>query len=81
MNLQYYIEPIIKKFRRISSKINILHKASTWVAMAFYQRKEIKDVLSYTQITINKKDTEALLRIINYPASIGKQQFHALRNT
>ncbi len=35
---------------------------------SFYQRKEIKDVLSYLRILINPKDEEALKRIINYPA-------------
>ncbi|PHS64706.1 MAG: ATP-dependent DNA helicase [Flavobacterium sp.] len=36
--------------------------------LSFYQRKEIKDVLSYLRILINPKDEEALKRIINYPA-------------
>lgn len=35
---------------------------------SFYQRKEIKDVLSYLRILINPKDDIALGRIINYPA-------------
>jgi len=35
--------------------------------LSFYQRKEIKDVLSYLRIVINPKDEEALKRIINYP--------------
>lgn len=36
--------------------------------LSFYQRKEIKDVLSYLRILINPKDEEALKRVINYPA-------------
>ena len=36
--------------------------------LSFYQRKEIKDVLSYLRLLINPKDEEALKRIINYPA-------------
>lgn len=36
--------------------------------LSFYQRKEIKDVLSYLRILINSKDEEALKRIINFPA-------------
>ncbi|XLS30956.1 ATP-dependent helicase [Flavobacteriaceae bacterium M23B6Z8] len=36
--------------------------------LSFYQRKEIKDILSYLRLVINPKDEEALKRIINYPA-------------
>ncbi|MUH34455.1 ATP-dependent DNA helicase [Zobellia amurskyensis] len=36
--------------------------------LSFYQRKEIKDVLSYLRLIINPKDEEALKRIINFPA-------------
>ena len=36
--------------------------------LSFYQRKEIKDLLSYFRMTINPKDEEALKRTINYPA-------------
>ena len=36
--------------------------------LSFYQRKEIKDVLSYLRLLVNPKDEEALKRVINYPA-------------
>ena len=36
--------------------------------ISFYQRKEIKDILSYLRILINPNDEEAFKRIINYPA-------------
>lgn len=36
--------------------------------LSFYQRKEIKDVLSYLRLVINPADEEALKRVINYPA-------------
>ena len=35
--------------------------------LSFYQRKEIKDVLSYLRLVVNPKDEEALVRVINYP--------------
>ena len=35
--------------------------------LSFYQRKEIKDVLSYLRLIINPKDEEALKRVINFP--------------
>jgi len=35
--------------------------------LSFYQRKEIKDTLSYLRLLINPNDEEALKRIINYP--------------
>ena len=36
--------------------------------VAFYQRKEIKDVLAYLRLVVNPKDEESLTRVINYPA-------------
>jgi len=35
---------------------------------SFYQRKEIKDIVAYFRLTVNPDDSEALKRIINYPA-------------
>ena len=35
--------------------------------LSFYQRKEIKDVLAYLKLILNKNDEESLKRIINYP--------------
>lgn len=35
--------------------------------LSFYQRKEIKDIISYFRLVVNPKDEEALKRIINYP--------------
>ncbi len=36
--------------------------------ISFYQRKEIKDLLSYLRLIVNPSDEEALKRVINYPA-------------
>ncbi len=36
--------------------------------VAFYRRKEIKDVLAYLRILCNPSDEESLLRVINVPA-------------
>lgn len=35
--------------------------------LSFYQRKEIKDVISYFRLVVNPMDEEALKRVINYP--------------
>ena len=34
---------------------------------SFYQRKEIKDALAYLRLITNRDDSEAFLRVINYP--------------
>lgn len=36
--------------------------------LSFYQRKEIKDILSYLRLITNPNDEQALKRVINYPA-------------
>lgn len=36
--------------------------------LSFYQRKEVKDVISYLRLIVNPHDEEALKRVINYPA-------------
>ncbi|GGK71506.1 ATP-dependent helicase [Rufibacter glacialis] len=35
--------------------------------LSFYQRKEIKDLISYLRLAINHNDEQALRRVINYP--------------
>lgn len=36
--------------------------------VSFYQRKEVKDAVSYFRLALNPDDEEALRRVINYPA-------------
>ncbi len=35
--------------------------------LSFYSRKEIKDMLAYFRLAVNRNDEEALRRVINYP--------------
>ena len=36
--------------------------------LSFYQRKEIKDIISYFRLAVNPNDEEAFKRVVNYPA-------------
>lgn len=36
--------------------------------LSFYQRKEVKDAVSYFRLALNPDDDEALRRVVNYPA-------------
>lgn len=55
-----------RSFEEALRRLNIPYKI--YGGISFYQRKEIKDVLSYYRLTINNNDDESLKRIINYPA-------------
>lgn len=58
-------------FEEVLRKYNYPYKI--FGGLSFFQRKEIKDVSAYFRVVINPKDSEALIRIINYPArGIGK---------
>ncbi|MBR5297740.1 MAG: exodeoxyribonuclease V subunit gamma, partial [Parabacteroides sp.] len=35
--------------------------------LSFYQRKEVKDIISYFRLVVNPHDEEAFKRVINYP--------------
>jgi len=47
----------------------------------FYDRAEIKDVMSYLRLLVNPKDDQALRRIVNRPTrGIGKTSFERVEN-
>ena len=60
-----------RSFEESLRRMNIAYRI--YGGISFYQRKEIKDFLSYLRIVLNPGDEEALKRIINFPArGIGK---------
>lgn len=60
-----------RSFEESLRRMNIAYRI--YGGISFYQRKEIKDFLSYLRIILNSGDEEALKRIINFPArGIGK---------
>src|ERR1700722_2799014 len=46
-------------------KLNIPYRI--YGGISFYQRKEVKNLMSYFRLTINPHDEEAVRRVINYP--------------
>ena len=60
-----------RSFEESLRRMNIAYRI--YGGVSFYQRKEIKDFLSYLRVIVNPGDEEALKRIINFPArGIGK---------
>jgi DNA helicase-2/ATP-dependent DNA helicase PcrA len=60
-----------RSFEESLRRMNIAYRI--YGGISFYQRKEIKDFLSYLRVVVNPGDEEALKRIINFPArGIGK---------
>ena len=55
-----------RSFEDALRKKNIPYRV--YGGLSFYQRKEIKDVLAYLRLLINKDDEQAFKRIINFPA-------------
>ena len=54
-----------RSFEEAMRKRNIPYRI--YGGLSFYQRKEIKDVISYFRMVTNPNDEEAFKRIINYP--------------
>jgi DNA helicase-2/ATP-dependent DNA helicase PcrA len=52
-------------FEETLRKKNIPYKI--YGGLSFYERKEIKDILAYFRLVMNREDEEALKRSINYP--------------
>jgi DNA helicase-2/ATP-dependent DNA helicase PcrA len=49
--------------------------------VAFYRRKEIKDLLAYLKLIVNRLDDESFLRVVNFPArGIGDVTIDYLRS-
>ena len=60
-----------RSFEESLRRMNIAYRI--YGGISFYQRKEIKDFLSYLRVILNPGDEEALKRIINFPVrGIGK---------
>lgn len=58
-------------------KLNVPYKI--YGGLSFYQRKEIKDLISYFRLAVNHSDEESFKRVINYPIrGIGKTSLDKL---
>jgi len=50
-------------------------------SISFYARKEIKDIVAYLRLIVNKSDEQAIKRIINYPRrGIGNKTIETVQN-
>jgi len=70
----YLTLPFEKEFNRMGMPIRIFG------GMRFYQRQEIKDVIAYFRLLINKKDDISFERIVNVPRrSIGNKTVETIK--
>ncbi|MBP5364927.1 MAG: UvrD-helicase domain-containing protein [Bacteroidales bacterium] len=57
------------QWRAFEEELNTLGlRYKVFGGLAFYQRKDVKDLLAYFRLAVNHNDNESLRRIINYPA-------------
>ncbi len=68
-----------RTFEEAFRKNDIPHRI--YGGLSFYQRKEIKDMISYFRLTVNPNDEEAIKRVINVPArGIGQTTVQKILN-
>lgn len=61
----YRVSSLSTNFEQVMTKFGIPYKI--YGGLGFYQRKEIKDIISYFRFVLNPDDEEAFKRIINSP--------------
>lgn len=61
----YRVSSLSTNFEQAMTKFDIPYKV--YGGLGFYQRKEIKDIISYFRFVLNPDDEEAFKRIINSP--------------
>ncbi len=61
----YRVSSLSTNFEQVMTKLDIPYKI--YGGLGFYQRKEIKDIISYFRFVLNPDDEEAFKRIINSP--------------
>ncbi len=70
----YLTLPFEKEFNRVGMPLRIFG------GVRFYQRQEIKDVIAYFRLLINKKDDVSFERIVNVPRrGIGEKTMETLK--
>lgn len=61
----YRVNALSRSFEDEMRKQNLPYRI--YGGLSFYQRKEIKDVISYFRLLCNEHDEEAFRRVVNYP--------------
>lgn len=78
MAILYRVNALSRSFEDEMRKQGIPYRI--YGGLSFYQRKEIKDIISYFRLLCNEHDEEAFRRVVNYPArGIGKTTLENLQ--